>query len=145
MAATLVAGPLSAAVLVLLRGAASLTALVPSDRMTDEMPVRPEYPMILVEAHGESAFDTLGAPDDRAFGSMPSVGVRVLSQYRSDSEIHAIASEIRGVLDGATVTVGTFPPTLLQFQQTAPIFKAAVNLVTTREQVAMYDVTVHHE
>lgn len=145
MAATLVAGPVSDAVLALLRGSAALTAIVPSDRITDELPPRPVYPTVLVEAHGEADFNTLGAPDDRAFGSTPSIGVRVLSQYRSDSEVHTVASLIRGVLDGASITVAGFPAALLQFQTTAPIFKAAVNLVTTREQVAMYDVTVHQE
>lgn len=143
MPASLIGGALGAAVLAALQAAAAVTALVPSGRIVDEPPVRPTYPFIVVEAMGEAPFNTLGAPDANAFGSLARVGVRVVSQYRGDSELQAIASAVRGVLDGLTLTVGGFPAALLTWENTSPLLKSAVNLVVTREQVSEYALTVH--
>ena len=143
MPALLVIGPLATAVLTALRAAATVTAQVPSDRIVDEVPARPLYPLIVVEDAGEDPFNTLGAPDAAAFGSTARVGVRVVSQSRSDAEIHAVHSAVRGVLDGLAVSVPGFPSDLLTFDTASPVFKATVNLIVTREQVATYALTVH--
>lgn len=143
MPATLVGGALSAAVLSALQADATVTALVPVSRIVDEVPQRPVYPAIVVESGGETPFNTIGAPDANAFGSIARVGVRVLSQYRGDDEIGDVASAVRGALDGLLLTVGGFPRSMLTFESASPVFKTPVNLVVTREQVSEYALTVH--
>lgn len=143
MPATLVGGALSTAVLSALQAAAAVTALVPSARIVDETPVRPVYPFLLVESSGETPFNTLGAPSAEAFGSLARISVRVVSQYRGDSEIQGIAAAVRGALDGAAFTLAGFPEALLTWESTSPILRTAVNLTVTREQVSEYALTVH--
>lgn len=143
MPAALIIGPVASAVLAALQAAVTVTAQVPADRIVDEVPSRPTYPLIVVEDAGEDPFNTLGAPDAAAFGSTARVGVRVLSQYRGDTEIHAIQSAVRGALDGLSITVPGFPTDVLTFDTASPVFKATANLIVTREQVAIYALTVH--
>lgn len=143
MPPTLIAGSVSTAVLAQLQASAAVTALVPAARIVDELPPRPLYPSVLVEGHGELPFNTIGAESDASFGSIATVGVRVLSQYRSDTEIHQIAAAIRGALDGTVVSLSGGPATHVLFDSAAPVFKTEANLVTTREQVVLYTVTAH--
>ena len=144
MAATLAAGPVATVVLAALQGASAVTSLVPAGRITDWIPTTGVvYPLILIESSGEQAFNTLGAPADSAFGSSVHVGVRVISQYRGDAEVNNVQSAIRGVLDGLAITVSPFTRDRLTLDSTGPMLVATVGGVTTREQVAEYEVTVH--
>lgn len=138
----LISGALSVAVLARLRAASSVTALVPAARIVDEPEPRPARPFVVVESAGEVPFNTLGAPDDAAFGSDARIAVRVVSEYRGDAEVQAIASAVRGALDGAVLALGTFPEAMLTWESTGPMLRSMAS-VLTREQVSEFSVTVH--
>ena len=142
MASGLALSVVAPAILSRLQGFADLTALVPADRIVDEVPPRPVYPYVLVESGPEQPFNTLGAADG-SWGGEATVLVRAVSQYRGDQEINAVMHEVRAALDGYRFTPAGYQSTLVTFEGSSPMLKDTIAGTPTRELVAEFDVTVH--
>lgn len=142
MAATLILGPTCVAILSILKTSPAVTMHVPAGNITDQLASPPDFPAIVVEHTGEQAFNTMGL-SPRAFGSEARPSVRILSQWRGDSEINAISAAVRGVLDGQRIDLPPYGRPILTFETASPIMKTTVGLVVTREQVAEFDLEAH--
>lgn len=142
MASTSAIGPVCTAALAKLKADAAVIALVPAERIVDEVPAREVYPYVLVESSGERPFDTMGGtPALLKWGSVTGLRVRAFSQYRGDAEVASIVGAIKGCLDGQDLTVSGYPTVSVEFQTVVPLrdFGAQV----TREWITDFDVTVH--
>lgn len=142
MASRCALGPVSTAVLTALRAAAPLVALVPVARIVDEVPARPTYPYVLVEAVGETPFNTMGIPSALKWGSETAVQVRVVSQYRGDQEVCSVLDAAKGAIDGQPLTVAGFASVVVSFAN-AQLLKDTLTGVVTRELVATFTILVH--
>lgn len=139
MASTSALGPAAAAILGVLQGHAPLLAVVPVDRIVDEIPPRPVFPYVLVEADLELPVNTMGPPTALKFGSDVKVGVRIVSQYRGDSEATSILNVCKAALDCQPVTVAGYVGTRAEFES-ATMVKGTISGVVTRELVATFSV-----
>jgi hypothetical protein len=136
MASPTAIGLVSTAAIAVLQANAAVIALVPAERIADEIPARMVFPYVLVESSGERPFNTLGA-----YGSVAGLRVRVLSQYRGDAEVASIVGAIKGALDDQPLVVTGYPTVHVLFQSVTPM--RDFGAVVTREWVADFDVRVH--
>jgi hypothetical protein len=101
MASTLALGPVHAAILARLRASVALLAVVPLARITDQPASTTAMPYVLVEMGDETPFNTMGGTvDSPKFGGVVGVRVRVVSQFRGDSEAALILDLVKSELDG---------------------------------------------
>lgn len=141
MASTLALGPVHAAILAKLKATAGLTAIVPAERVTDQPGTT--MPYVLVESADETPFNTMGGTVDLPkWGGVATVRVRVVSQFRGDSQVSLILSLIKGALDGQPLTVTDYPTAIVAFER-ADMLKDTVNNIVTRELVGTFSVTAH--
>lgn len=143
MASTLALGPVHAAILAKLKATPALTAIVPVARITDQPAAGIVMPYVLVEAGDETPFNTMGGtPDHLKWGGEAMVRVRVVSQFRGDSEVLMIMNVIKVALDGQPLTVDGYQTAIVAFQRVDPL-KDTVNNIVTRELVGTFVVTAH--
>lgn len=143
MASTLALGPVHAAILAKLKATPALTAIVPVARITDQPAAGTVMPYVLVEAGDETPFNTMGGtPDHPKWGGEATVRIRVVSQFRGDSEVLLIMNIIKGALDGQPLTVSAYPTAIVAFQR-VDLLKDTVNNIVTRELVGTFVVTAH--
>jgi hypothetical protein len=135
-------GVVAAAILDILQGSSAVTALVPLARVTDDIGSKPTYPYVQVEGYGEQPFNTMGAATSLKYGSSTRVSVRIVSQYRGEHEVGAIADAVRAALDGQSIIAGTYPAAIATFEQ-AVMLRDTVQGIVTRELVLDFNVTVH--
>lgn len=96
-------GPAVAAVVQQLRATAAVTALVPAARILDDVPANTLRPYLEVDLVSELDDDVL----DRG-GIDAIVSVTVVSAYRGNQELGAIATAVREALDGVALLVAGF-------------------------------------
>jgi hypothetical protein len=84
----------------------------------------------------------MGEVDQPKWGGVASIRVRVVSQYRGESEVRQIMSLIKARRDGQPLTVTGYPTAIVQFQQ-ATLLTDTISGIVTRELVADFDVTAH--
>jgi hypothetical protein len=143
MASTLALGPVHAAILARLRASAALLAVVPVARITDQPAATTMMPYVLVEMGDETPFNTMGGTvDSPKFGGVVGVRVRVVSQFRGDSEAALILDLVKSELDGRDLTVAGYPTAIVAFER-ADLLKDTVGSVVTRELVGTFSVTAH--
>lgn len=141
MASGLALSVVTPVILARLKAFAGLTALVPADRIVDDVVARPVMPYVYVESGSEAAFNTMGL-DGLTWGSDATVQVRAVSQYRGDQQIADIMHQVRAALDGYKFTPTGYLPTIVTFE-TGTMLKDTIAGVVTREFVAEFAVTVH--
>lgn len=142
MASTLALGPVHAAILAKLKAAPALLAVVPVTRITDQ-PTGLTMPYVLVEAGDETPFNTMGGTVDLPkWGGVVSVRVRIVSQFRGDSEAMLILNLAKMELDGRDLVVDGYPTAIVAFER-ADMLKDTVASVITRELVGTFSVTAH--
>lgn len=134
----LVFAPIQAA----LTADATLQGLV-GTRVYDNVPQTLTYPYVMLESGGESPFNTLGPAEGAKWGGSSRVDVRVVSQYRGETQGLTIASRIRAVLDGLRLDVSGYGRPMVTFETLVPIGLADVAGVKTREWVLQFAVTAH--
>ena len=142
MASTLVLAVVAPAIQAALLAASGVTALV-STRIYDDVQQRPVYPFVLVESGGEAPFNTLGPSSGLKWGGIARVDVRVVSQFRGESEGLAILSAIKQALDGTLLTVTGYGRTTVTAEPLVPVGVSDVAGVKTREWVLPFSVTAH--
>lgn len=152
MASTLALGPVHAAVLGrVMTDPALILALTSTDgtiRIVDDVPqgwlrTPTSYvPYVVVESAFERPFNTMGGPDLLKWGSIASLRVRVVSQYRGDAEAHQLLGIVKQRLDGQPLTVAGYGSVIVEFVA-ATLLKDTIAGVSTRELVGEFDVTVH--
>lgn len=142
MASTSAVGPVCTAALAKLRSNAAVTALVPIERIVDQVLPRTVFPYISVETLGERAFDTMGGTSDLPkFGSITRLFIRMRSQYGGEAEIAGIWSAVKAVLHNADLVVTGYPTVSIELQDMTAFLE--FDAVVTREWIADFDVTVH--
>lgn len=141
MASGLSLGPVHAAILAKLKATPALVAIVPVARVTDQPGTT--MPYVLVEAADETPFNTMGGTVDHPkWGGVATVRIRVVSQFRGDSEVLLIMNVIKSALDGQPLTVADYPTAIVTWRR-VDLLKDTINSIVTRELVATFEVTAH--
>lgn len=144
MASTLAIPAIRTAVLAVLRNSVALTTYVGSRIYPDtngDAPEKPAYPYVQVESSGETPLNTFGDQTDAHFGSETRINIRVGTQTRSDKQADAITGIIKGLLDGADLTVTGYSAAMAEWEFLTPM-KDSQGGIVTREWVSTYLVTV---
>ena len=114
-----------------LRADAGVTALVPADRIGNEIPTGTPRPYIVIDVETETDDDTfsLGGVD-------AVVSATVVSQYRGSYEIGQIASALRESLDGIGLAISGFigAPADITYEQALGEIREDVAGVTVRRR-----------
>lgn len=146
MASTVALGPVTTAVLAMLRASIALTTHVGLRVYPDsngDAPQKATCPYVQVESIAETPFNTMGPNvDDPKWGSEGQVGIRVVSDSRSDAQISAIASVIRQVFDGRPLSVSGYGSASVAYSHVVPM-QDFVGGVRSREWLVVFDFMVH--
>lgn len=133
-------GVVVGAVIAHLAGDAQLTAIV-GDRMWDEMPAGTPRPALRVELLDEEDHDTIGRAGIDAV-----VQILILSDYRGDAQIGAIARRIRTRLESPEqrfTVAGFVEPADVTYERTLPGFVAPIGGMPVRHRPVWYRVRVN--
>ena len=138
MAYTSGVGTIVAAVVQRLRATSAVTALVPTARVLDEVPVNTARPYLAVDVVSEFDDDVLSRGGVDAV-----VSVLVASEYRGGDEIGRIASAVRESLDGQPLTVDGFvEPADVTYEQALGMYKDDIAGVVVRHRPLWFRVRV---
>jgi len=125
-------GAITSAVIDVLQADAGVIALVPPERIANEIPTGTARPYLVVEVETETDDDTTGLGGVDAV-----VSVTAVSQYRGSYEIGQIASAVRAALDAVPLTVEGFsntPPADCTYAQALGEIREDVAGVTVRRR-----------
>jgi len=148
VASTQALGPVTTAMLAVLRNSVSLTGYVGTRVYPDTdgcgIPAKVTYPYVSVEGAGETPANTMGGSADVAkFGSDVKVYIRIGSTARSDSQAWSILGILKGLLDGQPLTVSGYPNVSVVTYEDVQKVVDTVGGQVVREWVASFDVVVH--
>lgn len=123
-------GPVTAAVVQALRASSAVTAIVPAERVVNEVPNGTARPFLVVDVVSETDDDVLSRGGIDAV-----VSVLAVSDYRGDDEIGRMATAVRETLDAASLTVAGFPdPADVTYEQAVGSYKDDIAGVVVRHR-----------
>ena len=124
-------GSIVSAVIDHLQADPGVTALVPAERIANEIPTGTPRPYIVVEVETETDDDTF------SLGGVDAVlAITPVSQYRGSYEIGQIASAVRESMDGRALAVDGFTgaPADITYEQALGEIREDVSGVTVRRR-----------